>query len=78
MGGKAMSREQLLQTAFAVARLGHRMNDGSYLGLRCAWNAFRYAGEMLEQFLTDDDQQTNPPARFSGMPAQFARRVNNE
>ena len=74
MGGKAMSREQLLQTAFAVARLGHRMDNGSYLGL----HAFRFAGELLEQFLTDDDQQTNPSARFSGMPAQFARRVNDE
>ena len=47
MGGKAMSREQLLQTAFAVARLGHRMDNGSYLGL----HAFRFAGELLESFL---------------------------
>ena len=57
-----MTREQLLQDAFAIARLGQRMNNGSYLGLRCAWNAFRFAGEMLESFLADDSQPTGKNA----------------
>ena len=57
-----MNREQLLQDAFVIARLGHRMNDGSDLGLRCAWNAFRCAGVMLESFLAYSEQPEHKTA----------------